>query len=105
MFIYRVHEKGGAMYMFKKHKKDAAMFIFRVHEKSDAMYMLKMHKKEAAMFIFRVHEKGGATDKLLYNISGLIVLIGFVEWCRYVNCATEKNLLKKKVHFLLRHCY
>ena len=81
------------------------MFIFRVHEKGGAMYMLKMHKKEAAMFIFRVHEKGGATDKLLYNISGLIVLIGFVEWCRYVNCAIEKNLLKKKVHFLLRHCY
>ncbi|XP_023326942.1 uncharacterized protein LOC111700302 [Eurytemora carolleeae] len=47
----------------------------------------KLKQKQKAFSLddgLRVHEKGGATDKILYNISGLIVLIGFVEWCRVV---------------------
>jgi len=31
----------------------------------------------------RVHEKLGP-DRLLYNLTGLLVLIGFIEWCRVV---------------------
>eukprot|EP00092_Neocalanus_flemingeri_P013733 GFUD01014811.1.p2 GENE.GFUD01014811.1~~GFUD01014811.1.p2 ORF type:complete len:108 (-),score=23.06 GFUD01014811.1:367-690(-) len=30
----------------------------------------------------RVHERGGTKDKLLYNFTLLVLLVGFVEWCR-----------------------
>jgi len=30
----------------------------------------------------RVHEKEGGKDRFLYHISTVIVIVGFVEWCR-----------------------
>merc|ERR1712156_1014250 len=45
----------------------------------------KIKEKQKAFAVddgLRVHEKGGQSDKILYHLTTVLVLIGLYEWCR-----------------------
>merc|ERR1711962_263329 len=47
----------------------------------------KIKEKQKAFVVddgLRVHEKGGQSDKILYHLTTVLVLIGLYEWCRVV---------------------